>query len=83
MTLHAGDAPARARGADGAEAAMHDKVVGTITSAAWSPELGAWVALAYLHRTVEAPGPVRVRSGDGLGGSHPARVTLVPITATG
>ena len=50
-----------------------------MTSAAWSPELGAWIALAYLHRTVEAPGPVRVRSGDGLGGSHPARVALLPL----
>ena len=58
---------------------MADKVVGTVTSAAWSPELGAWIALAYLHRTVEAPGPVRVRSGDGLGGSHPARVALLPL----
>jgi len=56
-------------------------VVGTVTSAAWSPELGAWVALAYLHRTVEAPGPVRVRSGDGLGGSHPARVALLPLVS--
>ncbi len=62
---------------------MDDKVVGTVTSAAWSPELEAWVALAYLHRTVEAPGPIRVRSGDGLGGSHPARVTLLPIKAPG
>ena len=59
-------------------AVVTDKVVGTVTSAAWSPELGAWVALAYLHRTVEAPGPVRVRSGDGLGGAHPARVALPP-----
>jgi folate-binding protein YgfZ len=56
-----------------------DKVVGTVTSAAWSPELGAWVALAYLHRTVEAPGPIRVRSGDGLGGARAARVELLPL----
>jgi folate-binding protein YgfZ len=72
MTLHAGDAPGPADVAT-------DKVVGTITSAAWSPELHAWVALAYLHRTVEAPGPVRVRSGDGLGGSHPARLATLPL----
>jgi folate-binding protein YgfZ len=57
----------------------HDKVVGTITSAAWSPELSAWVALAYLHRTVEAPGPVRIRSGDGVGEARPARVALLPL----
>ena len=56
-----------------------DKVVGTVTSAAWSPELGSWVALAYLHRTVESPGPVRVRSGDGLGAAQPARVASLPL----
>jgi glycine cleavage system aminomethyltransferase T len=56
-----------------------DKVVGTVTSAAWSPELGAWVALAYLHRSIEAPGAVRVRSGDGVGGAWPAEVRLLPL----
>jgi folate-binding protein YgfZ len=71
MTLHAGEP-------EPADVAT-DKVVGTVTSAAWSPELEAWVALAYLHRTVDAPGPVRVRSGDGLGGSRPARVALLPL----
>ena len=82
MTLHAGADPAEATDAGGAAAggAMNDKVVGTITSAAWSPEFEAWVALGYLHRTVEAPGPIRVRSGDGLGGSHPARVALLPLS---
>jgi len=59
--------------------AATDKVVGTITSATWSPELASWVALAYLHRTVKAPGPVRVRSGDGLGGAVAARVALLPM----
>jgi tRNA-modifying protein YgfZ len=72
MTLHAGDSPA-------GDAPAEDKVVGSITSAAWSPELGSWVALGYLHRSVDAPGPVRVRSGDGVGGSHPARVALLPL----
>jgi glycine cleavage system aminomethyltransferase T len=57
--------------------------MGTLTSAAWSGELGAWVALAYLHRSVEAPGPVRVRSGDGVGGSRPVRAALLPLTDTG
>jgi folate-binding protein YgfZ len=72
MTLHAGDTPA-------GDAAAGDKVVGSITSAAWSAEFGSWVALGYLHRSVEAPGPVRVRSGDGTGGSRPARVALLPL----
>jgi tRNA-modifying protein YgfZ len=72
MTLHAGAAPP-------GDAASDDKVVGTITSAAWSSELGAWAALAYLHRNVEAPGTVRLRSGDGIGGSRPARVAVLPL----
>lgn len=72
MTLHAGEPPVA-----GDPAA--DKVVGTLTSAAWSSELGARIALAYLHRSVEAPGAIRVRSGDGTGGSHPARTALLPL----
>lgn len=72
MTLHAADPPP-----DGD--AVADKVVGTVTSASWSPELGSWVALAYLHRSVPSPGPVRVRSGDGLGGARPARVANLPL----
>jgi folate-binding protein YgfZ len=74
MTLHAGDPP------PGGDVAA-DKVVGTVTSATWSPELEAWVALAYLHRTIESPGPVRIRSGDGLGGAFPARVASLPLTS--
>ena len=66
MTLHAGAAPP-------GDGAADDKVVGSVTSTAWSPELGAWAALGYLHRTVEAPGPVRVRSGEGVG-ARPAQV---------
>jgi folate-binding protein YgfZ len=72
MTLHAGDAPP-------GDGAADDKVVGTVTSAAWSSELGAWAALAYLHRNVEAPGAVRLRSGDGIGGSRPAHAAVLPL----
>jgi folate-binding protein YgfZ len=72
MTLHAGDAPP-------GDGAADDKVVGTVTSGAWSSEVGAWIALAYLHRSVDAPGSVRVRSGDGIGGSRHVRVTQLPI----
>lgn len=72
MTLHGGEAPP-------GDGAADDKVSGTITSAAWSAEVGAWVGLGYLHRTVAAPGPIRVRSGDGVGGSRPARAELLPL----
>ncbi len=72
MTLHAGAAPTD-------DGATDDKVAGTITSAAWSVELGAWVALGYLHRNAEAPGPVRVRRGDGIGGSRPVRAEPLPL----
>jgi folate-binding protein YgfZ len=80
MTLHGAVPAGGEMAADVAEPDVAaDKVVGSITSASWSPELEAWVALAYLHRTVEAPGPIRVRSGDGLGRARPARVTLLPM----
>ena len=73
MTLHA-----RPPAPEPDDAAT-DKVVGTVTSAACSPELGAWAALAYVHRSVPSPGPVRVRSGDGVGGAQPARVAPLPL----
>jgi glycine cleavage system aminomethyltransferase T len=73
MTLHGGEAPE-------GDAAAEDKVVGTLTSAAWSVEVGAWVAFGYLHRNVAAPGPARVRSGDGIGGSRPVEVALLPLS---
>jgi folate-binding protein YgfZ len=73
MTLHGGETPE-------GDGAAEDKVVGTLTSAAWSIELGAWAGLAYLHRNVDAPGPVRLRSGDGIGGSRPARAAVLPLT---
>jgi tRNA-modifying protein YgfZ len=80
MTLHAPLAdPASADDPAAADDPASDKVQGTITSAAWSPELDTWIALAYLHRTVAAPGPVRIRSGDGIGGARPARVALLPL----
>jgi folate-binding protein YgfZ len=72
MTLHAAEAPPT-------DGAAEDKVLGTITSAAASSELGSWIALAYLHRSVAAPGPVRVRSGDGVGGSRPAVAKDLPL----
>jgi folate-binding protein YgfZ len=72
MTLHAGGPPA-------GDAPAADKVVGTLTSTAWSVELGSWVALASLHRSVEVPATVRVRSGDGVGGSQTVDVEPLPL----
>jgi len=83
MTLHAGEPPV----ADSGDVPLEqrevvvDKVVGTVTSAVWSSERAAWVGLAYLHRTVDAPGPIRLRSGDGLGGSHDGAVETLPLPA--
>ena len=76
MTLHGGEAPE-------GDGAAEDKVAGSVTSAAWSVELDAWVGLGSLHRTVEAPGPVRVRSGDGVGGSRAVRAALLPLVGPG
>jgi folate-binding protein YgfZ len=41
-----------------------DRVVGTVTSSAWSPGRGA-VALTYLHRSVEPPAQVELVDEDG------------------
>jgi tRNA-modifying protein YgfZ len=82
MTLHRPDPPAPTDPTDPTGAPddpVADKVVGSVTSAAWSPEMGAWVGLAYLHRTVDAPGDIRIRSGDGLGGARPARAVTLPM----
>ena len=68
MTLHGGEAPA-------GDGAAEDKVVGTITSAAWSAELGAWVALGYLQRSVEAPGPSVCARATASAAREPARAS--------
>jgi len=63
MTLHA-DGADGVDGADGTDGAgtdvLRDKVVGTITLGRLEPRTRerGW-PLGYLHRTVEAPGPVR------------------------
>ena len=46
-----------------------------------SAELGAWVALGYLHRSIDVPGPLRVRSGDGLGAARPVSAQPLPLVA--
>jgi folate-binding protein YgfZ len=47
--------------APGAEVVIGEKVVGRLTSVAWSPVLETTLALAYLHRDVEPPCPVGIR----------------------
>jgi glycine cleavage system aminomethyltransferase T len=48
----------------GAELKKGERAAGTLTSVAWSPELGT-VALAYVHRDMEPPTEVEVASDDG------------------
>jgi folate-binding protein YgfZ len=51
--------------APGSEILSEGKVVGTVTSSAWSPSLDAMVALGYVHRTVIPPSTVEVRPAAG------------------
>lgn len=52
--------------------------VGRLTSVAWSPGLGTGVALAMVHRRVEVPGPVLLRS-DPAGGPEPRPAEVRPL----
>ncbi len=80
-----GNVPRRLRGlilADGATAPagatihVDAKEAGRLTSVAFSPRLGATVALAYVRRAVEVPADVAVEWD---GGSSPARVEALPL----
>ena len=59
-----GDAPGAAAGTT-----MHDpatgKVLGTVTSSAWSPRHGQEIALAYVRREVVPPAPLALGAPDG------------------
>jgi folate-binding protein YgfZ len=59
----------------GSEVLLGDKVVGSVTSAAWSPSLGAIVALGYLHRDVVPPCEVLVKASAMSGASDEAMLT--------
>lgn len=54
------------------------KDAGTLTSVAWSPRLGAPVALAYVRRAVEPPADVELRWE---GGAALAQVLAVPLVS--
>jgi folate-binding protein YgfZ len=60
----------------GARVAVDGKEMGALTSVAFSPGLGATVALAYVRRAVEPPAEVTV---EWEGGSSPARVEALPL----
>jgi len=45
----------------GSEIVVDGKVVGSVTSSAWSPALARHVALGYVHRAVAVPGAVELR----------------------
>jgi len=56
------------------------KVVGSLTSVAWSPGLGASVALAFVRREVDPPTEVTLSWGDVVA---PARVEALPLQVSG
>ena len=60
----------------GAAVMADGKEAGRLTSVAYSPGLGATVALAYIRRAVEPPAEVVVEWD---GGSSPARVEALPL----
>jgi folate-binding protein YgfZ len=59
----------------GDELVADGKVVGQVTSAGWSSQIGAPVALALVHRSVAVPGPVTVRGSI----EAPAEVRELPL----
>ncbi len=71
MTLHAGAAPA-------GDGAADDKVVGYHHLGHVEPRARCVGGPRLSASHVDAPGPVRVRSGEGIGGSRPAHVSDAP-----
>lgn len=55
--------------------------VGRITSAAFSSQFDAWVALAYVHRRVEPPAAVRVVSHPGTVDAVRGEVRRLPLAS--
>jgi folate-binding protein YgfZ len=67
----------------GSEVILGEKVVGSVTSSAWSPTLGSLCALGYLHRSVTPPCAVEVRAPMEAGGTRtlPAEARELPLVA--
>lgn len=58
-----------------------EKPVGQCTSTAWSPGLGASIALAYVHRSVEVPAALRAQlSSDEAGDAIDVEARPLPLT---
>ncbi len=76
------DPPAtEAGGLVGADLTVADgdgKVVGTVTSAAWCPGVGAVAGLAYVHRSVDVGATVDI--GSTAGEPVTGRVVTLPMT---
>jgi len=62
----------------GAEIVIDERVVGSVTSAIWSPGHAAVVALGYIGRATNVPAPCVVAEPGG-GEYHPARIVELPI----
>jgi len=71
-TRHSIGAPEPEGVAPGSDIVVDGKVVGSVTSSAWSPQLGCPVALAYVHRAVEPPSAVELHSAGVVGGPDDA-----------
>jgi folate-binding protein YgfZ len=67
----------------GSEVRLGEKIVGSVTSSAWSPTLGSLCALGYLHRDVIPPCPVEVRVAMEAGETRalPAEARKLPLVA--
>jgi tRNA-modifying protein YgfZ len=80
-----GSEPPDATSLVGASVAVEgrDAPAGTVTSAAWSPALGAPVALAYLHRSVAVPGAVVLDPVSDAAWSHSLRAEARPLPLVG
>ncbi len=68
--------------APGTEIVDQGKVVGTVTSSAWSPALRCPVALGYVHRAVEPSSGVELRADAGSAGTaapERAEVRVLPL----
>jgi folate-binding protein YgfZ len=73
----------------GAQVLKGEKSVGAMTSAAWSPQLHAAVALGYLHRDVVVPSQLELRfsstsgedAGAGQGEAVPVEARELPLVS--